>query len=81
LVIPWLRVARDLLATTRVTIRVWPNDLDTNMHVNNGRYLTLADLGRADWFIRTGVYATSKRLGIFPVVGAAGMDARLPRKR
>jgi acyl-CoA thioesterase FadM len=77
---PWLRFIRialsligrprvDLLATTRVSIRIWPNDLDANMHVNNGRYLTLADLGRMDWFVRTGVYATAKRQGVFPVVG------------
>jgi acyl-CoA thioesterase FadM len=80
LVIPWLRFIRislsligkprvDLFATTRVRIRIWPNDLDMNMHVNNGRYLTLADLGRLDWFVRTGVYATAKRQGLFPVVG------------
>ena len=59
----------DLLATTRVSIRIWPNDLDTNLHVNNGRYLTLADLGRLDWFVRTGAYQTAKRQGLFPVVG------------
>ena len=29
-------------------MRVWPNDLDTNAHMNNGRYLTLMDLGRFD---------------------------------
>lgn len=80
MVIPWLRVIRlslsligkprvDLLATTRVRIRIWPNDLDTNMHVNNGRYLTLADLGRMDWFVRTGAYETAKRQGVVPVVG------------
>ena len=82
MVIPWLRVIRitlsligkprvDLLSTTRVSIRVWPNDLDTNMHVNNGRYLTLADLGRLDWFVRTGVYASAKRRRVFPVVADA----------
>jgi acyl-CoA thioesterase FadM len=81
-VIPWLRAIRialsligkprvDLLSITRVRIRVWPNDLDNNMHVNNGRYLTLADLGRMHWFVRTGVYATAKRQGVFPVVGDA----------
>ena len=80
MVIPWLRFIRiylsvkgkpraDLLATTRVRIRIWPNDLDTYLHVNNGRYLTLADLGRLDWFIRTGVYEKGKSLGVMPVVG------------
>ena len=54
---PWLRLIRvgfslvgaarvDLLATTRISLRVWPNDLDVNFHVNNGRYLALADIGR-----------------------------------
>ena len=52
---PWVRLIRvgvsvlaeskvDLLATTRVCLRVWPNDLDFNVHVNNGRYLALAEL-------------------------------------
>lgn len=31
---------------------VWPNDCDANLHINNGRYLTLADLGRMDFFLR-----------------------------
>ena len=31
-----------------------PNDLDFNGHVTNGRYFTLADLGRLDFAIRTG---------------------------
>src|SRR5262249_9464645 len=54
---PWLRLLRvglnligkskvDLLATTRVHLRVWPNDLDFNIHANNARYLALADIGR-----------------------------------
>ena len=33
-------------ATT--TLRVYPNDLDIFGHVNNGVYLTYADLGRTD---------------------------------
>ncbi|RFA26157.1 thioesterase [Alkalilimnicola ehrlichii] len=35
--------------------RVWPNDLDMNMHMNNGRYLTLMDLGRTDLMLRNGL--------------------------
>lgn len=60
---PWLRLIRvaftliaaprvDLLTTTKVSLRVWPNDLDVNLHVNNGRYLALADIGRMHWFVR-----------------------------
>jgi acyl-CoA thioesterase FadM len=81
-VFPWLRLIRaacgliaaprvDLLATTRVSLRVWPNDLDLNLHVNNGRYLALADIGRLDWFMRTGALGVARRHRAFPVVGDA----------
>jgi acyl-CoA thioesterase FadM len=81
-VFPWLRLIRigfglfgaprvDLLATTRITLRVWPNDLDLNFHVNNGRYLALADIGRMHWFVSTGVLAIARQEKMFPVVGDA----------
>ena len=79
---PWLRLARvgfglvseskvDLLATTRVRFRVWPNDLDFNLHVNNGRYLALADIGRIHWFVRTGVLRVARQHNAFPIIGDA----------
>lgn len=63
------RVALD--ACTRVRLRVWPNDLDLNFHVNNGRYLSLADLGRMDFFIRSGLFELARRERAFPIVGDA----------
>lgn len=41
---------------SRVRFRVWPHDLDTNLHMNNGRYLTIADLGRTDLLVRSGLW-------------------------
>lgn len=81
-VFPWVRLIRvgisiigapqaDLNATTRIALRVWPNDLDLNLHVNNGRYLALADIGRLDWFMRTGALGIARRHRAFPVVGDA----------
>lgn len=35
-------------------LRVLPTDLDLNGHMNNGRYLTLVDLGLVTLFIRSG---------------------------
>ena len=32
-----------------------PNDLDFNLHMTNGRFLTIADLSRIDLFLRTGL--------------------------
>src|SRR5258708_17300845 len=81
-VFPWLRLIRigfsligagrvDLLATTRISLRVWPNDLDINLHVNNGRYLALADIGRIHWFALTGALGVARREKVFPVAGDA----------
>ena len=33
---------------------VLPNDLDLNGHMNNGRYLTIVDLGLVSMFVRSG---------------------------
>jgi acyl-CoA thioesterase FadM len=61
----------DLLATTRVRLRVWPNDLDFNLHVNNGRYLALADISGMHCGVRTGVLRIARQHGAFPVIGDA----------
>jgi len=31
---------------SRITLRVWPTDLDVYNHMNNGVFLTLMDIGR-----------------------------------
>ena len=35
--------------------RVWPHDLDAFGHMNNGRYLQIMDVARAEWMSRVGV--------------------------
>lgn len=59
-----------------VRFRVWPGDLDTNRHLNNGRYLTLMDLGRFDLVARTGLMGPMLRHKWYPVVGAVTMRFR-----
>ncbi len=61
----------EMLDTSSVTMRVWPNDLDVNLHVNNGRYLTLMDLGRLDMMIRSRTLGLVFRRKWVPVLGAA----------
>src|SRR5262245_12352047 len=79
---PWLRLFDvglsligkskvDLLATTVVRLLVWPNDLDYNLHVNNGRYLALAQISGAHWFVRTGSLGIARQHKAFPVIGDA----------
>jgi acyl-CoA thioesterase FadM len=61
---------------SRLSFRVWPHDLDTSMHMNNGRYWTLMDQGRADVMIRSGLWRTIIREGWVPVVSAAKIRFR-----
>jgi acyl-CoA thioesterase FadM len=65
------RSKANLFDTTVLRLRVLPNDLDFNGHVNNGRYLALADLGRLDYVIRTGSAAIAIKLKALPIVGDA----------
>lgn len=58
--------------------RVLPNDLDTNMHMNNGRYQTLMDLGRLDFMAKTGMMWPILRKGLLPVLGASQMTYLRP---
>lgn len=60
----------------RVTLRCWPNDLDVNMHMNNGRYLTIMDLGRFDLILRMGLAKAARREGWMPVLSAAKVRFR-----
>lgn len=53
-----------------VPMRVLPTDLDANGHMNNGRYLSLMDLGRFDLTIRAGLLRAALRRGWRPVVGS-----------
>ena len=72
----FLRPRLDMLDTSELTMRVWPNDLDLNLHMNNGRYFTVMDLGRIDLMIRTGVARWMWRQKWTPVVGSETMRFR-----
>lgn len=57
------------LRSSTIAMRVWPNDLDTNAHMNNGRYLTLMDLGRFDLMTQCGLVRVVLKQRWFPVAG------------
>jgi acyl-CoA thioesterase FadM len=48
--------------------RVWPSDLDTLLHMNNGKYLSIMDLGRMDLMLRSGTWPRLKAAGWYPVL-------------
>lgn len=59
---------------------VLPNDLDINMHMNNGRFNSIMDLGRVDIMLRTGLLKLVYRKGWFGVVGTIHTHFRRPLK-
>lgn len=65
---PWRKPVHPF-ETTRIRMRVWPFDLDLNRHVTNGRYFTLADIGRMDYVLRTGAFRVALRHRAVPIVG------------
>jgi len=65
-----------VLEEVRLPLRVWPTDLDTYGHVNNGRYLTLMDMGRLEWGLRTGLAFAMVKRRWAPVLGAASVEFR-----
>jgi acyl-CoA thioesterase FadM len=56
--------------------RVWFHDLDTSLHMNNGRYWSLMDLGRTDLMLRTGLWRAVLRHRWLPVVNAGTIRFR-----
>ena len=57
-------------------MRVAPTDLDPLLHMNNGKYLSLMDLGRVDLMLRAGLWPRLNKLGWYPVVAAQTITYR-----
>jgi acyl-CoA thioesterase FadM len=76
----WFRLAR-MVATaksrgryrlgeeSRLRFRCLPSDIDSNLHLNNARYMMLADIGRIDIFQRAGLIGLARRRGWGPMMG------------
>ena len=72
-----LRAPRATLSEVSVLrLRVAPGDLDFNLHMNNGRYLALMDLGRLDLAVRAGVLGPAWKRRWRPVLGSATIRFR-----
>lgn len=67
-----------LLQESRLSLRVWPNDFDAYLHLNNGRYLSMMDLGRLDLVMRNGIGRVMWNRRWFPVVGSSMIRYRRP---
>ena len=85
----WLRMLRVLIAAlfrprldfhqeSRLAFRVWPHDLDINIHMNNARYVALMDLGRLDLILRCGVWRPMLKCRWQAVIGGSLIRYRRP---
>jgi acyl-CoA thioesterase FadM len=78
----WLRIVvrfrsrLSIWGTSRTRFRVLPTDLDLLGHMNNGKYLTIMDLGRMDLMIRSGFWKLIDEHGWYPVVAAQTITYR-----
>jgi acyl-CoA thioesterase FadM len=61
---------------TSVHMRVRISDCDSYLHVNNGRYLSLMDIGRINHAGRCGMIGLWRRTGWKPVAGGATIRFR-----
>jgi acyl-CoA thioesterase FadM len=67
----------DMTQPTRIRLRVYHTDLDSNGHMNNGRYLTLMDLGRMNLIMRSGLLQYALKNKLAPNLAAAQMRFRI----
>ena len=85
----WGRMARTMATASsrgpyrvgdesRLAFRCLPIDIDFNAHLNNARYMMLADLGRIDLFVRAGLISLARKNGWAPMMG--GLQAVYARE-
>jgi acyl-CoA thioesterase FadM len=65
---------KGLLEESRVPFRVLPTDCDVNFHMNNGRYLSLMDLGRVHLMAQLRLLGVIIRKKWKPVLAAADIN-------
>jgi acyl-CoA thioesterase FadM len=66
----------DPVAVGVIRLTTLPTDLDVLRHMNNGRYLSLFDLGRWDLLIRTGMADAMRTRGWYAVVSSETITFR-----
>jgi acyl-CoA thioesterase FadM len=65
-----------VLDEERLRMHVWPNDIDLNLHMNNARYLSVMDYGRAHLLARTRLLEHILHFHWTPMVGATWVTYR-----
>ncbi|MFW5969625.1 MAG: acyl-CoA thioesterase [Halofilum sp. (in: g-proteobacteria)] len=68
----------DLLEEVTLDLRVWPTDLDIQRHMNNGRYLSVMDLGRYALMARSGLLGVAAKNRWMPLVRGIEIEYHKP---
>ena len=69
-VVSFFKPPMEALDECRTPLRVWINDIDVYLHMNNGRYLTIMDIGRTELMVRCGFFGKLFAKKIYPVVAS-----------
>ncbi len=64
------------LESSRLRFRVWPSDIDMNLHMTNARFLSISDFGRIDLIVRTGLFRVARKNRWVPIVTYAAVVFR-----
>jgi acyl-CoA thioesterase FadM len=59
-----------------LNLRVWPQDIDFNLHLNNARYLSFMDYGRIHLSAATGILTHVLKERWMPLVGSLSITYR-----
>src|ERR1700761_5365267 len=59
-----------------LSLRVWPQDIDFNLHLNNARYLSFMDYGRVHLMAATGILTPAIQQRWAPLVGSISVTYR-----
>ncbi len=65
-----------VLDEDRIRMRVWPNDIDFNFHLNNSRYLSCMDYGRIHMMAANGILSHAMKERWIPLVGSVDITYR-----
>jgi acyl-CoA thioesterase FadM len=65
-----------ILDEDRIRMRVWPNDIDFNFHLNNSRYLSCMDYGRIHMMAANGLLTYAMRERWMPLIGSVDVTYR-----
>lgn len=65
-----------VLDEDRLHMRVWPNDIDFNLHLNNSRYLSCMDYGRIHMMAANGILTHALKERWIALVGSVDITYR-----